>query len=102
MPYDRGRVAGVVSGASGYRPALVLNADPGRAGHAVALAGRVMCKAVAHDEPIAIGDPLTTSATPGHAMRASDRERSFGAVIGKSLGRLATGSGLVPVLVALQ
>lgn len=100
-PYDR-RVTGVVCGAGSYRPGLVLNAAPDVAGRPVALAGRVMCKVVADDEPISIGDPLTTSGTSGHAMRATDRDRSFGAVIGKALGELASGTGLVPVLVALR
>jgi hypothetical protein len=45
---------------------------------------------------------LTTSSTPGHAMRATDPGRAFGAVIGKALGSLPSGRGLVPVLVALQ
>lgn len=35
-------------------------------------------------------------------MAALDPARAFGAVIGKSLGLLASGSGLVPILVALQ
>ena len=48
------------------------------------------------------GDLLTTSATPGHAMRASDRERRSGAVIGKAMGALEQGTGLVLVLVNLQ
>ncbi len=52
--------------------------------------------------PIGVGDLLTTSSTPGHAMRAADPARAFGAVLGKSLGRLTGGQGLVPVLVALQ
>jgi len=45
---------------------------------------------------------LTTSPTPGHAMLATDPTRSFGAVIGKALGSLSSGRGLVPVLVALH
>jgi hypothetical protein len=35
-------------------------------------------------------------------MRADDPNRAFGAVIGKALRPLASGRGLVPVLVALQ
>jgi hypothetical protein len=49
------------------------------------------------------GDMLTTSATPGHAMKAVDRAKSYGAVIGKAMTGLALGkSGLVLVLVNLQ
>jgi len=36
------------------------------------------------------------------AMRATDRERRDGAVIGKAMTPLATGKGLVLVLVTLQ
>jgi hypothetical protein len=100
-PYDR-RVAGVISGAGGYRPALVMDrqADPAR--RALALTGKVWCKVDAGYGPIELGDPLTTSATPGHAMRADDQARAFGAVIGKALADLTSGRGLVPVLVALR
>jgi hypothetical protein len=38
----------------------------------------------------------------GHAMRAGDAVQSFGAVIGKALDGLATGTGLIPVLVTLH
>ena len=48
------------------------------------------------------GDMLTTSGTPGHAMKAIDRERAFGAVIGKAMTGLSEGKGLVLVLVNLQ
>lgn len=100
--YDR-RVAGVISGAGGYRPGIVLDRPEPRAGRGpVALVGKVYCKADASTHPIRVGDLLTTSAVPGHAMAALDPARAFGAVIGKSLGVLASGSGLVPILVALQ
>ena len=52
--------------------------------------------------PIAVGDLLTTSATPGHAMKAVDHGRAFGALLGKALASLPSGKGLIPVLVALQ
>ncbi len=51
---------------------------------------------------IAFGDLLTTSETPGHAMRAADPLRAFGSVIGKALAPLAEGDGLIPILVALR
>jgi hypothetical protein len=101
-PYDR-RVAGVVSGAGGYAPALLLdsvNLDQGR--KPVALIGKVFCKVDADTGPVEIGDLLTTSATPGHAMKACDPQRTSGAVLGKALGRLRHGRGLVPILVTLQ
>ena len=35
-------------------------------------------------------------------MRATDRDRAFGAVIGKALAPLNEGQQLIPILVALQ
>jgi hypothetical protein len=35
-------------------------------------------------------------------MRASDRDRAFGAVLGKAPGKLPAGQGLIPILVCLQ
>jgi len=100
--YDK-RVAGVVSGAGRYRPALVLDRQDERASRvAVALLGKVYCKVDATDTPVEVGDLLTTAATPGHAMRATDRARAFGAVLGKALAAVTSGRALVPVLVALQ
>jgi hypothetical protein len=68
----------------------------------IALMGKVYCKVDAQYGPIEVGDLLTTSCTAGHAMRATDPMKSFGAVIGKALRPLRAGQGLVPVLVALQ
>ncbi len=97
--YDK-RVAGVLSGAGGLGPGLVLGRRAERSGRLpVALTGTVWCKA---EGPVASGDLLTTSGRPGHAMRASDRRQTFGAILGKSLGPLAAETGLVPILVALQ
>jgi hypothetical protein len=45
---------------------------------------------------------LTTSPTPGHAMKADDASRTFGSVIGKALRPLESGQTLIPILVALQ
>jgi len=36
------------------------------------------------------------------AMKATDPMKAFGAVIGKALGRLSDGRGVIPVLEALQ
>jgi hypothetical protein len=100
--YDK-RVAGVISGAGDYRPAIVLDRQPPASDRkAIALVGKVYCKVDASDAPIEVGDLLTTSATPGHAMKASDPSRAFGAVIGKALRPLDGGLGLIPVLIALQ
>lgn len=101
-PYDR-RVAGIVAGAGAYRPGIVLGRTPGVANAVpIALAGRIFCRVDAEYGPVEVGDLLTTSPTAGHAMRAGDPQKAFGAVIGKSLGALDRGRGLVPMLVALQ
>jgi hypothetical protein len=102
QPYDR-RVAGVVSGAGGVRPAIVLGHEPGHESrHPVALTGKAMCRADARAIPIEVGDLLTTSSTIGHAMAARDPQRAFGAVIGKAMAPLSGGRGFVPILVSLQ
>lgn len=100
--YDK-RVAGVISGAGQYRPAIVLDKQPDQAArHPIALVGKVYCKVNANGHPIEIGDLLTTSDQPGHAMKAADPALAFGAVIGKALRPLASGCGMIPILVALQ
>jgi hypothetical protein len=100
-PYDH-RVAGVVSGAGSYRPGIVLDRQLDANRCALALSGKVWCMVDADCAPVEVGDMLTSSPTPGHAMRASDPARAFGAVIGKALGSLRSGRALVPILVALQ
>ncbi|HXD29526.1 MAG TPA: hypothetical protein VN643_00315 [Pyrinomonadaceae bacterium] len=100
--YDR-RVAGVLSGAGSAKPALVLDRRPStKMRQPVALLGKVYCNVDAQYSPIDVGDLLTTSPTPGHAMKADDPARAFGAVIGKALLPLSSGQGLIPILVALQ
>ena len=100
--YDR-RVAGVISGAGDTRPGIVLGHDSRRRHRLpVALVGKVGCRVDAAFGAVEVGDLLTTSPRPGHAMKASDRDRAFGAVLGKALEPLAEGSGLIPVLVALR
>lgn len=101
-PYDT-RVAGIVSGANGVKPGLTLSQQEKLgSGQYVALSGRVYALVDASFGAIRPGDMLTTSPTPGHAMRATDRTRSYGAVIGKAMTPLTEGRGLVLVLVNLQ
>jgi hypothetical protein len=102
--YDR-RVVGVVSGAGSYRPAVILDrlaAEPSGSRKPIALVGKVFCAVDAAYGPVAVGDLLTTSPTPGHAMRALDPGRAFGAVLGKALADAPTGTALIPILVTLQ
>jgi hypothetical protein len=102
-PYNK-RVAGVISGAGEYRPGLVLGrvGSSGEGKAPVALIGRVYCKVDASYAPIAVGDMLTTSPTPGFAMKASDPSMAFGAVVGKALASVDAGRELIPILVTLQ
>jgi hypothetical protein len=100
--YDK-RVAGVVSGAGGYKPGLVLDRRKSdRPRVTVALMGKVFCKVDARFGAIQVGDLLTPSFTIGHAMKATDPLKAFGAVIGKALRPLAEGQALIPILIALQ
>jgi hypothetical protein len=48
------------------------------------------------------GDLLVASTHAGYAMKATDKTQTSGAVIGKALGNLDTGTGLVPVMVTLK
>ncbi len=99
------RVAGVISGAGDVRPGLTLS-QPGTVAdgeHAVAAVGRVWCLVDADaNGPVQAGDLLTTSETPGHAMRVDDGMSAGGAIIGKAMSSLEKGRGLVLVLVSLQ
>lgn len=102
--YDRA-VAGVVSGAGGINTGMTLRQKGSVAdgAHAVALTGRVYAWVDADaGGPVRPGDMLTTSPTPGHAMRVGDHALATGAVIGKAMTPLESGRGLVLVLVNLQ
>jgi hypothetical protein len=101
--YNR-MVAGVVSGANGINPGLTLR-QAGTAADGslpVSLSGRVYCWVDAAAGAVEPGDLLTTSDTPGHAMKVDDHARAQGAVLGKALTQLAEGKGLILVLVTLQ
>ncbi len=99
------KVAGIVSGAGGVQPGMMM-AQSGSAAdgkHAVALTGRVYCLVDAATNAVQPGDFLTTSGTVGHAMKAGDPDRARGAILGKAMSSLAAGErGLVLVLVNLQ
>jgi hypothetical protein len=101
--YDR-TVAGVLSGAGGVKPGLLMGQRNSKADgkHPVALTGRVYCLVDASEAAIAPGDLITTSATPGHGMKVTDHDRAQGAIIGKAMTGLASGRGLILLLVTLQ
>jgi hypothetical protein len=68
----------------------------------LAVVGIVPCKVSAENGAIRPGDLLVTSSLSGHAMKGTDRSRMMGAVVGKALGSLEQGTGVIQVLVTLQ
>lgn len=101
--FDR-TVAGIVSGAGGIKPGMFMGQKGTVADgkHPVALTGRVYCYVDASNGAVQVGDLLTTSDTPGHAMKVADPAKAAGAIIGKAMTNLESGRGLVLVLVSLQ
>ncbi|HWY30617.1 MAG TPA: hypothetical protein VNX46_07695, partial [Candidatus Acidoferrum sp.] len=100
--YDT-RVAGVVSGANGIKPGIQMQQQGLlEGGQNVALTGRVYVQADTSNGAIAPGDMLTTSSEPGYAMKVTDHARAAGAILGKAMGSLSEGKGMVLVLVTLQ
>ena len=92
--YDS-RVVGIIAGANGLGSGIRLGA--------VALAGRVYCNVEATNGAIQPGDLLTTSDTPGFAMKAMDPSKARGAILGKAMEPLDVGTtGQILVLVTLQ
>jgi hypothetical protein len=69
---------------------------------AVTLGSYKAVKVDASFGPIHAGDMLVSSPHAGYAMKATDKLQAFGAVIGKALGDLNSGTGTIPVLVTLK
>jgi hypothetical protein len=67
----------------------------------LAIVGVVPVKVSAENGSILPGDLLTTSSTPGHAMKAGPNP-PVGTVIGKALAALEQGTGVIQMLVTLQ
>jgi hypothetical protein len=97
------RVAGVVSD----RPGILLG-EAGGDKVKVAQSGRVKVKVDATFGPVAAGDLLVTSPTPGYAMRSKPIEvgqaviHRPGTLLGKALEPLSEGKGEILVLLTLQ
>jgi hypothetical protein len=101
-PYDT-RVAGVVSGANGINPGIQMQQQGlVEGGKNVALTGRVYVQADTSNGAIKPGDMLTTSSTPGRAMKVTDHVKAQGAILGKAMSSLNEAHGMVLVLVTLQ
>jgi hypothetical protein len=93
---------------------------PGVSVTRLALTGRVPCKVTDENGPIEPGDLVTTSSTPGHAMKwtpvdfskaqdfeelkamMTENEMRRHAVIGKALEAHTGGTGKIMVLISLQ
>ncbi len=99
-PYST-MVAGVFAtkpGVIGRREKLVKGADE----IPMAMVGIVPTKVSAENGAIRQGDLLVTASTGGYAMKGTDRSRLVGAVIGKAMGSIDAGTGIIEVLVTLQ
>jgi len=99
------RVCGIV-----HTPELGDEENPGidsgalggaKIGLMVTLGAYAYCKVDAGPAPIAAGDLLTTSSTPGYAQKLKGSSRA-GIVIAKALGTLERNRGIIPVLVSHQ
>jgi hypothetical protein len=101
--YDK-KVVGVVAGAGTFKTGIIMDkqelCDARR--EPIALVGKVFCNVDASYGSIEVGDLLTSSATPGHAMKANDPTLAFGSVIGKAMAALDAGCGIIPILISLQ
>ena len=96
--------ATTVIGVYSTKPAVLANApdaDEPLKGIPVAIAGIVPCKVSAENGPIHRGDLLVTSSTPGHAMKAGPNPPQ-GTILGKALGELEEGTGVIEIIVTLQ
>lgn len=96
-------VVGVVSGANGVRSGMLMGQEGTEAfgDVPVAIVGRVYVKADDSNGPIKPGDLLTSSSTPGHAMRVVQGDAATGTILGKALTPIGT-NGFVLMLVNLR
>ena len=95
----------LVAGVFSTRPGLVgrrQTTPKGADEIPMAMIGIVPTKVSAENGAVRPGDLLVTSTKPGYAMKGTDRERLTGAILGKALGTVETGAGVIEVLVTLQ
>jgi len=91
-------LAGVYSTAPGFVGGGSMETQPGYI--PVAMMGIVPVKVTTANGPIHRGDLLTTSDIPGYAMLATNPQ--FGAVIGKAMGEIISGEGVIEVMLLLK
>jgi hypothetical protein len=95
----------MVSGIYATRPGLIgrrQSLDKSLDSVPMGMVGVVPTKVTAENGAIHKGDLLVSSSVAGYAMKGTDRSRMLGAVIGKALGDLESGTGVIEVLVTLQ
>jgi hypothetical protein len=95
----------LVGGIYATKPGLVGRRQKGEKSETeipMAMVGIVPTKVSTENGPIRRGDLLVTSSTVGHAMKGTDPSRMLGAIVGKALGSLDSGTGVIEVLVSLQ
>jgi len=116
-PYDK-LVVGVVSSSSesARSRAMILVGDKeaiqkktGQEHEFISIAGQVEVKVCLENGPIAPGDLLVTSSTPGYAMKGTDTDKMMGAVVAKAMEHFSEkspggkeGKGKIIALIALQ
>jgi len=97
----------LVAGIYSTRPGTIgrrQTTDPKTAANEIpmAMVGIVPTKVSAENGPIRRGDLLVTASREGYAMKGTDHSRMLGAVVGKAMGSLDSGTGVIEVLVTLQ
>lgn len=97
--YDK-KIAGVISGAKGIQPGMILAQENTIANGdtPVALSGRVYVYADASRGSIKVGDLLTSSNIVGHVMKVKRKKKAYGAIVGKAMEPLENGQDLILVL----
>jgi hypothetical protein len=100
-PYDP-RVVGVVSGGGGLTHGMRIGSRAdGSTDLPIAVAGQVYVRVCLEGGAVRPGDILVASSQDGVAMRAEDRMRAFGAVIGKALETFEGHEGIAEALVRM-
>jgi hypothetical protein len=100
-PYSR-LVAGIYSTKPGVVGRRSTDVEKAKDEIPLAMVGIVPTKVSAENGPIEPGDLLVTSSLPGYAMKVTDFGRATGAMVGKALTALESGTGVIDVLVSLQ
>ena len=98
---NAGRVIGVISGAGGFSPGMVIGSRADESNDLpVSMAGVVHVRVSAEAGAVEPGDLLVPSSAAGVGMRTGDPGGAFGTIFGKALEPWpGTGEGLVKMLV---